>query len=337
LVAGVLAGLGVETLALAQVPTTGDAGRGKTYFQTACAICHTTSLGPGNTVIVRQGPSLVGVVGRHAGTGIGFNYSKALSEYDVIWDAAALDHFLINPMAAVPGTTMPMPIPDAGNRSDVIAYLGTLKIPVGVVPTNSVIQLAGLTVETDPGAWPHAAPGVKHHITAASLPPPFKTASAGNGPKVVKQPENAVLSVPPGFTVKKFASGFSNPRLLRIAPNGDIFLAETGAKRIRVLRAADGAEAPSENQIFAEGLDRPFGIAFYPPGADPQWVYVANNNSVVRFPYRNGDLKARGDAEVVVPHLAEGGGGHSTRDVAFSPMASVCSFQSVQDQMSPRA
>src|SRR5665213_101635 len=88
--------------------------------------------------------------------------------------------------------------------------------------------------------------------------------------------------------------------------------------RIRVLRAADGAESPSENQIFAEGLDRPFGIVFYPPGDNPQWVYVANNNSVVRFPYRNGDLKASGDAQVIVPRLCDSGGGHSTRDVAFS-------------------
>jgi mono/diheme cytochrome c family protein len=49
--------------ALAQDQPTGDSDRGKTYFQTSCAICHTTSLGPGNTVIVKQGPSLVGVLG----------------------------------------------------------------------------------------------------------------------------------------------------------------------------------------------------------------------------------------------------------------------------------
>jgi glucose/arabinose dehydrogenase len=85
-----------------------------------------------------------------------------------------------------------------------------------------------------------------------------------------------------------------------------------------VLRAADGAESPATNQIFAQGLDRPFGIAFYPAGQDPQWVYVANNNAVVRFPYRSGDLQARGAAEVIVPRLSENTGGHSTRDVAFS-------------------
>jgi len=303
----------------AQVAPTGNVDHGKTYFQASCAICHTANLGPGHTVIVKQGPSLVGVLGRRAGSGLGFNYTKALVDSGLVWDAATLDHFLTNPLLAVPGTTMPMPVPDATNRLDVIAYLSTLKIPAGVTLSNSVMQLTALAVETDSGAWQHAAPEVKHHITATNLPPPFRTASAGNGPQVVKAPTNAVLSVPPGFTVRLFAAGLSNPRLLRVAPNGDIFIAETGANRIRVLRAADGADAPAENQIFTAGLDRPFGIAFYPAGQNPQWIYMANNNSVVRFPYRNGDLKVRGEAQVVVPHLSDGSGGHSTRDVAFSP------------------
>ena len=106
---------------------------------------------------------------------------------------------------------------------------------------------------------------------------------------------------------------------MRVAPNGDIFVAESDAGKIRVLRAADGADKPASDETFAEGLERPFGIAFYPLGPNPQWVYVANTNSVVRFPYRNGDLKARGPAEtIVVPTLAVTGGGHWTRDVAFS-------------------
>jgi len=126
------------------------------------------------------------------------------------------------------------------------------------------------------------------------------------------------LSVPPGFTVKKYVEGLHGPRLLRVAPNGDIFIAETGQNRIRVLRAADGADAPSVNQVFAARLDRPFGIAFYPPGNNPRWIYVANNNSVVRFAYRNGDLQAQGEPQIIVPELTKSGGGHSTRDVAFS-------------------
>jgi glucose/arabinose dehydrogenase len=95
---------------------------------------------------------------------------------------------------------------------------------------------------------------------------PFATQSAGNPPKVVPAPANATVSVPAGFEVKQFASGLDNPRLLRVAPNGDIFISETGRNRVHVLRAADGADAPSENQVFAEGLERPFGLAFYPLG-----------------------------------------------------------------------
>jgi glucose/arabinose dehydrogenase len=237
---------------------------------------------------------------------------------------------------------MPIPLSKAGDRLDVIAYLSTLKIPANVSATAALAPVPASSPEADPGDWHHAAPGVTHHITLEDLPPPNTTFSAGNGPKVVKQPAKAALSVPPGFTVRLFAAGFSNPRIIRVAPNGDIFVAETAANRIRVLRAADGADAPAENQIFADGLDRPFGIAFYPPGDDPQWIYVANNNSVVRFAYRSGDLKASGPAQVIVPQLTESHGGHSTRDVAFSRdgkrmFTSVGSGSNVAETMSKKS
>ena len=298
--------------AAAQVQPAGDSSRGKAFFQQSCSICHADTLGPGNAEITRQGPSLVGIYGRRAAASSNFSYTKALSESGLTWNASSLDRFLANPVAAVPGTTMPITVPNASDRLDVVAYLSTLdgRAQSPAAPAS--------TTPGDPGDWHHAAPGVKHHITPADLPPPFATTSAGNGPRTVKQPADAVLSVPPGFTVRLFASGLSNPRLLRVAPNGDIFIAETAANRIRVLRAADGADAPSQNEIFAEGLDRPFGIAFYPSGDDPQWIYVANNNSVVRFAYLKGDLKASLPAEIIVPRLEDSHGGHSTRDVAFS-------------------
>ena len=313
-----LAGLGAGGDAAAQVAQAGDPRQGKIFFQQNCALCHADSLGASNTPIIKQGPSLVGVLGRRACSLPNFNYSKALAASGLAWDAPTLDHFLTNPATAFPGTTMPIPVPDAGNRLNVIAYLSTLKAPAGVSPTANLAPAPASSPESDPGDWHHAAPGVKHHLTLADLPPPYATTSAGNGPKVVKQPVDAALAVPPGFTVRLFAAGFSNPRIVRVAPNGDIFIAETAANRIRILRAVDGADAPSENQIFADGLDRPFGIAFYPSGNDPRWIYVANNNSVVRFAYHNGDLKASSDAQVIVPHLTDSGGGHSTRDVAFS-------------------
>src|SRR5581483_1866283 len=102
------------------------------------------------------------------------------------------------------------------------------------------------------------------------------------------------------------------------APNGDIFVAESNGGKVRVLRPSADGGGVARSEVFAAGLDRPFGIAFYPLGDDPQWVYVANSGSVVRFPYRSGDLAARGAAEVVVPSLPTSDRPHWTRDVVFS-------------------
>jgi glucose/arabinose dehydrogenase/cytochrome c2 len=312
-----LAGFSASSEAANDVAQAGDPSLGRSFFQQSCAICHAASLGLKNAVITQQGPSLVGVFGRRAGSGSNFNYTKALRESGLVWNSANLDHFLANPMATVPGTAMPIPVPDNRNRGNLIAYLSTLIAPVGISSSAEIAPTPEVPPGTDAGDWHHAAPGVKHFIELAALPSPYSTPSSGNGPQVVAQPANAALAVPPHFTVRLFAAGLSGPRLLRVAPNGDIFVAETRENRLRVLRAADGAEAPSENQVFADGLDRPFGIAFYPPGDDPQWIYVANNNSVVRFAYRKGDLTARGTAQVIVPSITESTGGHSTRDVAF--------------------
>jgi glucose/arabinose dehydrogenase len=86
---------------------------------------------------------------------------------------------------------------------------------------------------------------------------------------------------------------------------------------VRVFRAAD-ANLPPASEIFAESLPGVFGIAFFPSGPDPRWVYVATPGSVVRFPYRSGDLKASAPPETVVAKLPSGSG-HRTRDIAFSP------------------
>jgi hypothetical protein len=300
----------------AQSMPAGDATRGKAVFETTCSMCHSATLGPDNLVIMKQGPSLAGVVGRQAGSLPQFNYTKAIRQSAIKWSTASLYRFLENPMQVLPGTAMPIPVANPRARADVVAYLATLKIPKAVTPKyETVAENAG---GKDPNDWQLQAPGAQHHITVASLPKPFDTKAAGNAPQVVPAPTNAALAVPPGFTVKLLAKGLQNPRLVRTAPNGDIFIAETGHNRIRVMRTADGAEVPTENQAFAEGLTRPFGISFYPLGDNPEWIYVANINSVVRFRYHSGDLKASGEPEVIVPKLTETTGAHTTRDVVFS-------------------
>src|ERR1700730_17383469 len=128
------------------------------------------------------------------------------------------------------------------------------------------------------GSWHDDAPGKRRHITADALPAPFASPSVGNAVRVVRPPADAQLKVLPGFEIKPFAGGLAGPRLLRTAPNGDIFVAETGAGRVRVLRRGDSGGV-SQNEIFASGLRGPFGIAFY-PADHPEWVYVGNTDSV---------------------------------------------------------
>jgi len=112
--------LALATPALAQPAAKGDAAAGDEAFQTHCAMCHLAEGGG-------QGPSLVGVFGRRAGSAPGFAYSPALAAANVTWDAAHLDRYLENPQAAIPGAAMPYALADAKTRADVITYLGTLK------------------------------------------------------------------------------------------------------------------------------------------------------------------------------------------------------------------
>ncbi len=125
---------------------------------------------------------------------------------------------------------------------------------------------------------------------------------------------------PAGFKVELYANeGMQEPREIRTAPNGDLFVADSHGRQIDIFRGITKDGKPEQRSVFASsGLRQPFGIAFYPLGKNPQWVYVGNTDSVVRFPYHNGDLKATGDPQVIVPHLPAGGG-HWTRDLAFSP------------------
>jgi glucose/arabinose dehydrogenase len=159
-------------------------------------------------------------------------------------------------------------------------------------------------------------PGTMHKITANDLPAPYATKSTLNWARVVDRPKDAWPQAPAGFKVELFVTGLDEPRKIITAPNGDVFLAESHKGEIKIFRGITSDGEPQQTETFATGLNRPYGIAFYPPGPEPQYVYVGNTNAVVRFPYHNGDLKATGKAE----HIANlPGGGHWTRDIVFSP------------------
>jgi glucose/arabinose dehydrogenase len=168
------------------------------------------------------------------------------------------------------------------------------------------------------GDWRTNKPGVIRLIRPEDLPKPGATPSTANGPHIVRRPPSVTPQVPAGFKIELFADGLSGPRQMRVAPNGDIFVSETGAGRIRVLRAADGSSKPSAKEVYAKGLHQPFGIAFFPSGDNPQWVYVAETDRVVRFPYNSGDLTTKQKPQTVVAELPHGFG-HTTRDIAFTP------------------
>jgi glucose/arabinose dehydrogenase len=224
-------------------------------------------------------------------------------------------------------------------RWQVVSYIQSLKGTEGPKAEAPAAQATSAKSNAPPPKAPftdyrYEKPGTSRHIKLEDLPAPFASESATNGPKIVARPENAKLQVPEGFRVELFATGLNNPRLMRVAPNGDVFLAETSAGNVKVFRGMTADGKPQQMQLFASGLNIPFGIAFYPLGPNPQWVYVANMDSVVRFPYRNGDLTATGPPQ----HVADlaSGGHHRSRDIQFSPdgkkmFVSVGSQENVDD------
>ena len=209
---------------------------------------------------------------------------------------------------------------------------------------------AGLVAQTAPLVTGQAAfadysqqsPGTMRKITVADLPEPDPSQSVDNGPSLVPRPPNAMPTAPPGFKVTLYAGGdngqdqssntrnmpgpategtFREPRLIRTAPNGDLFIADSAAGTIFILRGTGGDGRVKTISRFATGLDHPFGVAFF-PAQNPRFVYFGTATTVVRFPYHSGDLKASTPPETIVPDIPGyaqlRGGGHWTRDVVFT-------------------
>jgi glucose/arabinose dehydrogenase len=288
---------------------------GKKVFAANCLSCHgANGLGTGNVPPLVQGPA------------------QAAPDGAVFWFITKGD--VSNGMPAWAG------LPEQ-QRWQVVSYvksLGNAEASATKPELAAAPSVAAKSMAPPPKApftdYRYEKPGTVRKITTGDLPAPYATDSATNGPKLVARPANAWPKAPAGFKVTQFATGLTNPRLMRFAPNGDLFLAETSAGDIKVLRGVTAEGKPKQVQVFTTGLKTPFGIAFYPPGPNPQWVYVANEDSVVRFPYRNGDMTATGPLQ----HLDDlpSGGHHRSRDVQFSPdgkkmFVSVGSHENVSD------
>lgn len=174
-------------------------------------------------------------------------------------------------------------------------------------------------------------------IDPKSLPPPFQTPSARRSSRIVPQPAGAKLYVPKGFKVNLFAEGgFREPRWLALAPNGDVFLADSRANSVIVLRDANKDGIAEQRFIFSDKLSQPFGMAFH-----RDWFYVANTNSIVRFRYRPGQTRADGEPEKLVELTPGGYNQHWTRNILFSPdgskmYVSIGSATNVSVESDPR-
>lgn len=181
-----------------------------------------------------------------------------------------------------------------------LLFVGHPAPAVAYGPGGNVKVLRGESTFAD---YQNEKPGTFREITVADLPQPYATKSVDNPPGISPRPANAWPQAPAGFRVNLYAGGLKNPREIRFAPNGDLFVAESYPGRILVYRGTGPDGKFRQMSVFASGLTLPFGIAFYPPGKNPKYVYIANTDSVIRFPYENGDFKARGSPEIVVAKI----------------------------------
>ncbi len=158
------------------------------------------------------------------------------------------------------------------------------------------------------------APGLRAQVTNGKkpeLPPPFASKSATNPAEEGKPPKGFLPTVPQGFKINIFAADFKGPRWMVIAPNGDIFLADTAAGKVVVLRDPQHTGSAQQNEVFASGLREPYGIVFH-----DDYVYVGDTDALLRFKYDPKTSKRLGEAE----HLMDlPTGGHSTRSLSMAP------------------
>ena len=200
------------------------------------------------------------------------------------------------------------------------------------------ILAVGLLIVGLPARAADEQPGQRFEVLPDSLPRPYATPSVGNSPSRVRRPADATLRVPPGFKVNIFADDLDHARWMTVAANGDVLLAEPRAGKITLLRDADKDGRAETITTYADGLDRPHGIAI-----QGDYLYVGEVTEVSRLPFKPGQTKSEGRRERVGPENSLGtGGGHWTRNIAFRPDGSrfyvaVGSAGNIEEEAEPRA
>jgi len=156
---------------------------------------------------------------------------------------------------------------------------------------------------------------------------PYATPSANKGPELVARPENVWPIAPAGFKVEMYATGLDNPRTLLTAPNGDIFLTESDAGRIRIFRGLTADGKPELSAVFATGLKHPYGWPSILPG-------LTRNGFMFREHRRSGSFRVYHKGELKRPVLqtyrrSSNTGGHGRARSPFSQMERNSSSPSV--------
>jgi glucose/arabinose dehydrogenase len=170
------------------------------------------------------------------------------------------------------------------------------------------------------------------------IPSPLPQTSVSMWPTVLGWPDAAKPRVPKGFRVELFASELPNPRLLYVLPNGDVLASEatgrpnshnpnaedkvlrqahmTGesANRVELFRGMKADGTAEQRSVFLEGLNQPFGMLLL-----NGWFYVANTDSIVRYPYKDGQTKITGKGEKILDLPTSGYHGHWTRNIIVNP------------------
>ncbi|WP_407431442.1 PQQ-dependent sugar dehydrogenase [Arcticibacter sp.] len=150
--------------------------------------------------------------------------------------------------------------------------------------------------------------------------------------KVVGWPNGKTPVAPAGFSVSKFAGDLTNPRWIYVAPNGDIFVAQStteGKKAsdvvsgraqsqnmndspnsILIFRDANHDGKPEIGNVFLSGLNQPFGMLIIGDS-----FYVANTDGLWKYPYKEGQQQISGPGEKIVELPAGGYNNHWTRNI----------------------
>ncbi len=180
--------------------------------------------------------------------------------------------------------------------------------------------------------------GKSFYYDPTNLPAIKKAGRVTGFPQRVERNAEDHLRVPDGFQAQVFAENLEHPRWMALAPNGDVFLAESRPGKVTILRDSDGDGIAEERFTYVSGLQRPHGIAFW-----KDKILIADVSAVWQFDYRDGDVEARGKRQPITEPGALGkGGGHWTRNLAVSPdgerlYVAVGSRNNIAEEADPHA